>query len=401
MRFIRKLLWFMLDAFISMMLLTLAIAFALDPRSGWGVVAVLLGLWSWLRVNRARYGNHRLLVGVALVLIATITMGRSVFLPEPRYRVDTPNQVRFGDHGDGYLTGLSYTFSDLKLTQGLVFHRVEDEPIKIEVTLAENVVVLDGEWLITGGEVQASVGMNKTIFLPVTQATWDANQLDQQTEAVAPSVTFELPVTDDQVHHEVELHILAELAFPSPKTQAIVTQTLERKLTLYVGSSTEFMDRLRANRHQAVQNFMKGGGDVGAWLVGIVGLALTVWGGIVVQNHMFAPHSPATLARSQMRLKTMKQAHIRVYDLPPSEGAYVESLEAYSAFDRAGIQPQDVIIRIGSKLTQTPQEVYQALRSVNDLSNVPINVWRKGEVLTLLLEFQRDRADHTKQKTTS
>ena len=39
MRFIRKLLWFMLDASISMMLLTLAIAFALDPRSGWGMVS--------------------------------------------------------------------------------------------------------------------------------------------------------------------------------------------------------------------------------------------------------------------------------------------------------------------------------------------------------------------------
>ncbi|MFZ4826373.1 MAG: PDZ domain-containing protein, partial [Phototrophicaceae bacterium] len=133
---------------------------------------------------------------------------------------------------------------------------------------------------------------------------------------------------------------------------------------------------------------------------GMLGLALTVWGGVVVQNHMFPAHSPSMLARSQMRLKTMKEAVIRVYDTPPSEGAFVESVEAYSAFDRAGIQPQDVIIRVGSNLTQTPQEVYRALRSVTDLSSVPVNVWRQGEVLNLVIRFQGASA-YSKQKTTS
>lgn len=399
MRLIRKPLWWLLDLIIMSTLLGLGALFTLDPRSGWGMLTVLLGLWLWLRINRARYGNHRLLVGVALLLLSLITLGRAAFLPEPHYADTTPNQVRFGDYGNGFLSPFSYEFTEASLSNGLVFHRAEDEPIEIEATVLDNLVTIEGEWLLTGGKVVASGGMDEIIFLPVAQPTWDTDPLSQQTEVIAPSVTFDLPLTDDQVHHEVLLKISADLAFPSPKTQSTVTQTVERELILYVGSASEFMDRLRANRYDALQNFMEDGGEVSVWVIGILGLALTVWGGVVVQNHMIPPHSPAKLARSQMRLKTMKEANIRVYDTPPAEGAFVEAVEPDSAFDRAGVQPQDVIIRVGSDLTQNPNEVYRALRSV-DLAYVPLNVWRQGEVLNLVIQFG-GRTVQWKQKTTS
>lgn len=400
MRFIRKPLWWLLDLIIMSTLLSVGVMFTLDPRSGVAVATILLGLWLWLRINRTRYGNHRLLVGVALSLLSLITLGRSVFLPEPHYADTTPNQVRFGYHGQGFLSDLSYQFSEVGLSNGLVFHRAEDEPIEIEATVLENLVTVEGEWLLTGGKVVASGGMDEIIFLPVAQPTWDTAPLSPQTEVIAPSVTFDLPLTDDQVHHEVVLKISADIAFPSPKTQSTVTQTFERELILYVGSSSEFVDRLRANRYDALKNFMDSEGQVAVWILGIIGVAFSIWGGLVTEHHMLPPHAPSLLARSQMRLKTMKEATIRVYDTPPAEGAFVEAVEANSVFDRAGIQSQDVIIRVGSELTQSPREVYRALRSVSNLSYVPLNVWRQGEVLNLVIAFQA-RSSNKKQKATS
>ncbi len=69
---------------------------------------------------------------------------------------------------------------------------------------------------------------------------------------------------------------------------------------------------------------------------------------------------------------------------PPNQrGSLVKAVKSGSPADRAGLQPDDVILRVGYRDIRNASDVGTAIRAYDVGAKVPIVVWRKGKAVRL------------------
>ena len=86
------------------------------------------------------------------------------------------------------------------------------------------------------------------------------------------------------------------------------------------------------------------------------------------------------------------------YNLPT--GAYVKSVEAGGAAEKAGVQPKDIITDVGGHEVTNLTTLTRALRDFKGGDETTITVYRSGESLTLNITLEeKPQTDTTTQET--
>ena len=78
-------------------------------------------------------------------------------------------------------------------------------------------------------------------------------------------------------------------------------------------------------------------------------------------------------------------------DLGVDEGVIVSNVEPNSSADKAGIQPNDIIVKIGDKLIGSMNELKQTLITYNIGDESTITVYRNGQEQELNITFESER----------
>ena len=86
----------------------------------------------------------------------------------------------------------------------------------------------------------------------------------------------------------------------------------------------------------------------------------------------------------------------KVYNLPV--GPIIQTVEKGGAADRAGIQPSDIVMKLGEKEISTVTELTRELRNYNPGDTAVVTVYRSGETLELTITF--DEKPNTAAQTT-
>jgi putative serine protease PepD len=74
---------------------------------------------------------------------------------------------------------------------------------------------------------------------------------------------------------------------------------------------------------------------------------------------------------------------VQQYGLKTKSGAIVQDVQADSPAEKAGVKPNDVIVKIGDTAIQSSQDMVAAVRSYQPGDKVTITVERGGKQLTL------------------
>ena len=80
---------------------------------------------------------------------------------------------------------------------------------------------------------------------------------------------------------------------------------------------------------------------------------------------------------------SMTPRDVERFSPPGGHGSLIRAVKSGSPADRAGLQPEDVILRVGNRDIKDTSDVGSAIRSHDVGDKVPIVVWRNGKTVHL------------------
>jgi len=91
--------------------------------------------------------------------------------------------------------------------------------------------------------------------------------------------------------------------------------------------------------------------------------------------------------------QTIDPATAEQFGLPVTVGAYIVEIVAGSPAEEAGLEPSDILVKIGDKAIRTSEDVFAAVRAHKAGETVTVELYRDDEFMTVRVTLESDSSE--------